>query len=160
MALVAFFRVDRDKVVDLVGGERLSVRGRVTGLPARFTSRRRVWHSRWRSVRRIRTGRAGGVGRVSVQSMLQRPNPRIQSLDDLFQRPVLGPQTLVLSFELRVLGFEFLNPAFQPCDVCLHPFLLEVEHASVKKDSSEMWADLLRPSRLSGSLGQVDAYIS
>jgi len=28
----------------------------------------------------------------------------------------------------------------------------------MKKDSSEMGADLLRPSRLSGSLWEVDAY--
>jgi hypothetical protein len=158
MAPVAFVGVDRDEVVDLVGGKGLSVRGRMTGLPARFTSRRSLGQSRRRSVRRIRTGRAGRVGRVSVQSMLQRPNPRVQSLDDLFQRHVLGPQMLVLSFELRVLGFEFLNPALKPCDVRFHPFLLEVEHANVKKDSSEMWADLLRLGRLSGSLRVVDAY--
>ena len=97
--------------------------------------------------------------------MLQRPNPRIQLLDEALQRLVLGSESLDLLLKscvrrskLGILGFEFLNPAVQPCDVCFHPFLLEVKHASVKKDSSEMWTVLLRPSRLSGSLGEVDAY--
>ncbi len=58
--------VDRDEVVDLVGGKWFSVRRWVTGLPASFTSRRRCGRSRRRSVRRIRTWRAGRVGGVSV----------------------------------------------------------------------------------------------
>ena len=100
-----------------------------------------------------------------MQSMLHRTHTRFQLLDEALQRLVLGSEglDLLLKFcvrrsKLGFLGFEFLNPALQPCDVCFHPFLLEVEHASVKKDSSEMWADLLRPSCLSGSLGEVDAY--
>ena len=115
--------------------------------------------SRRRGVRRIRTGKAGGVGRVSVQSMLQRPNPHVQSLDDLFQCLVLRPQTLVVSLKPRVLGFEFFYPSLESSAVCFHPLVLKVEHAGAENDSSEMRAQSRRPAAVNSSLWEVDAYI-
>jgi hypothetical protein len=123
--------IERNEVLDLVGWEGLSVGGRVTGLSARFTPRRRFGQNRRRSVRRIRTGRPRGVGGVPVEPVLQRTHPRFQSLDDIFQRLVLSPQT-------RILAFEFFYPSLKSSAVCFHPLVLKVEHAVAENDSSEM----------------------
>lgn len=93
-----------------------------------------------------------------MQSMLQRPNPHIQSLDDLFQRLVLFPQTLVVSLKPRVLGFEFFYASLESSAVRFHPLVLRVKHAVTENDSSEMRARLKRPAAVNSPLLEVDAY--
>ena len=142
-APLALLGIELDEVVDLVRREGLSIGSRVTGLTAGFTSRRRRRHSGRRSVRRIRTGWPRGVGRVSAEAVLQRPNPRLQSNDHLSEGFVFGPQERVLLLEfyvrrpkLRVLSFEFRHSTSKSRSFCFHP--LKLEHAGAKKDSSQM----------------------
>ncbi len=48
--------------------------------------------------------------------MLKSPNPHVQSLDDMLDRPVLG--------------FEFFYQSLESSAVCFHPLVLKVEHAN------------------------------
>ncbi len=85
--------------------------------------------------------------------MLQRSEACFLFLLGALQRLVLSPEFLNGRSKLSVLGFQLLDPALQPRDVCFHPLVLRLEHAGVENDSSEM-----RGWFRNWSLFEVNAY--